>query len=112
MRSSSDTKFGPAVSVVMRMKSRIVCLPARRSSKSGDWLASGAVVSAEVRAAAAPTMAGAAISVGLWPSALACEQLRGDMVSSHKNLASSKEFVGDVRLRQFAKCMVQRGFRD
>jgi hypothetical protein len=26
--------------------------------------------------------------------------------------ASSEESVGDVRLRQFAKCMVQRGFRD
>jgi hypothetical protein len=29
-----------------------------------------------------------------------------------KKIASSEESVGDVRLRQFAKCMVQRGFRD
>ena len=30
----------------------------------------------------------------------------------YEKLASSEESVGDVRLRQFAKCMVQRGFRD
>jgi hypothetical protein len=28
------------------------------------------------------------------------------------DFASSEESVGDVRLRQLAKCMIQRGFRD
>src|SRR6202030_3053255 len=47
-----------------------------------------------------------------------CPHWRGYCVSHNRNqcygksYASSEESVGDVRFRQFAKCMIQRNFRD
>jgi len=37
---------------------------------------------------------------------------RGASARKYKSIASSKESVGDIRFRQFAKCMIQGDFGD